>query len=399
MVERRTRVGIVVGYFDWFSGYQETALASALSKVAHTEVIASDRVNPTFTDGHLQRLGIPRRYAPSTVIEQGVRVTRFASTELRSMVWSSRAAGYLAHRSYDLVVQVMPGQLFSVAATLARNPAPRVVLYGDNRAMWSHLPRWQRLVKGAVFGATKGALYTAVNARALVSYGYTPDTLDRLRPFRAGRPISVMPLAFSPERSYLDADLRRQFREELNLAEDQVLVLSAGKIEPRKRLDWLISAFTSIAAQRSDVHLLLVGADSSDYAGQIGETIRTSPLRHRMHVLPFTDAAGLNAVFNGADLGVWPRNPAITIQQAMGTGLPVLLPQNSLVGHLIKPGSGHYFDLDETRGEESLTHGLDHALGHTAFSMAARRDRARTNRWLGADSLAHELLMTIGSGT
>ena len=331
MAERETRVAIVVGYFDWFSGYQETALAAALSKLADTEVIASDRVNPTFTDSHLKRLGLSRRYREGSTTEHGVLVTRFSSVELRSMVWSFRASHYLSGRYLDLIVQVMPGQLFSVAATLARNTAPRVVLYGDNQAMWNQLPRWQRIIKGTVFAGTKGVLYTAVNAGARSSYGYTPDTVRRLRPFRAGRPCTVMPLAFSPERFHFDAELRRRCRRGLTLADDQILLVAAGKFEPQKRLDWLIWAFSSIARHRTNVHLLLVGADSSTYSKQIGEMCRSSPFGQRMHVQPFTDAAGLNAAFNGADLGVWPRNPAITIQQSMGTGLPVVLPRNDLV--------------------------------------------------------------------
>lgn len=395
MGEQQARVAVVVGYFDWFSGYQETALAAALSKLAEVEVIASDRVNPTFTDSHLQRLGIPRRYRPGSTREHGVLVTRYCAIELRSMVWSGRASRYLGAQRYDLVVQVMPGQLFAVAATLARNPAPRVVLYGDNKAMWNNLATWQRLVKGSVFAATKGVLYTAVNAGASATYGYTPDTVRRLRPFRAGRPCEVMPLAFSPERFYVDAGLRRQFRGDLGLADNDIVVVAAGKFEPQKRLDWLVSAYASIAADRPEVHLVLVGADSSTGSAQIDELARTSPYRDRMHVRPFTDAAGLNAVFNGADLGVWPRNPAITIQQAMGAGLPVLLPRNDLVGHLVKAGSGHYFDLVETRGGQCLTDGLGRALDQTDFSDNARRRRAATNGWLGADHVARDLLAHV----
>jgi len=64
--EHRPRVVIVAGYFDWISGYQETALASAYAEFADVEVVSSDRVSPGFSDEHLERLGVSRRYAPGT---------------------------------------------------------------------------------------------------------------------------------------------------------------------------------------------------------------------------------------------------------------------------------------------------------------------------------------------
>ena len=198
MTRTEPHVLLIAGYFDWFSGYQETALATAFSKIATTEVIASDRVSPAFTDDHLARIGVPRRYTPGTTGENGVMVTRFRSFEIRSMVWSKAAISYLSGRSYDLIVQVMPGQLLSAAPSFSSHASHRVVLYGDNRAMWASLSRPLRLVKGGAFALSKGVLYTLVNGGSTAIYGYTPNTIRRLRPFSASRQMQLMPLAYSP---------------------------------------------------------------------------------------------------------------------------------------------------------------------------------------------------------
>ena len=64
MATGKPRALLLTGYFDWFSGYQETALAAWFPRYADTEVIASDRVSPMFSDAHLAGLGISRRYSP-----------------------------------------------------------------------------------------------------------------------------------------------------------------------------------------------------------------------------------------------------------------------------------------------------------------------------------------------
>jgi glycosyltransferase involved in cell wall biosynthesis len=393
----RPRVLLLVGYFDWFSGYQETALASAFAKIAETEVLASDRMSPAFSDSHLEQLGLTRHYRPGSRCEQGVRITRLPCRELRSMVWSTQARRYIASRPYDLIVQVMPGQLLPVAASLTNHPAARVAMYGDNPAMWADLPVLPRALKGLVFGATKGLSYAIVNQRCMRIFGYTPATLRRLRAFRSGLTMELMPLAYSPDRFYFREELRRLTRERLGYDDRDIVVLGVGKFERRKRLDWLIGAFETAADTDQSLRLLLVGADRSEAAEEIRGISHASRHRDRIQIHGFADATELNATFNASDVAVWPRNPAITIQQAMGTGAFVVLPVNNLVGHLSHPddGTGHYYNPGPGSEIASLSDALTTATRSTDFSVSARSARVHANRWLSADALAADLLTTI----
>jgi glycosyltransferase involved in cell wall biosynthesis len=393
----RPRVLLTVGYFDWFSGYQETALASAFAKIAETEVLASDRKNPTFSDSHLQRLGLARHYQSGSRCEHGVTITRFPCWEMRSMVWSTRARRYIASRPYDLILQVMPGQLFPIAASLTSHPAARAAMYGDNSAMWADLPILRRALKGLVFSATKGLSYAIVNRRCARIFGYTPATLRRLSPFRSGRTMELMPLVYSPDRFYFREGLRRVTRERLGYDDRDIVVLGVGKFERRKRLDWLIGAFEASADKERSLRLLLVGADDSEAAEETRRISHVSRHRDRIQIRGFADAFELNATFNASDVAVWPRHPAITIQQAMGTGLFVVLPLNDLVGHLSHPedGTGLYYSPRSGLESRLLSDALTYAIRSTDFSVMARIARIRANRWLSADALAADLLTTI----
>ena len=388
----RPRVLIVAGYFDWFSGYQETALASALSSLADVHVMASDRVSPAFSDAHLAKLGLSRRYPVARTRERGVTVTRFPSIELRSMVWSRCARRQISAERCDLIIQVMPGQLLSAAPTFTRNRARKVALYGDNRAMWSQLTLLQRLLKGAVFAASKGLLYTLVNLRADSIFGYTPNTQKRLQAFSAGHAIRLMPLCFTSTEFYFDGPSRMAVRKELGYAPDDIVIISAGKLHPQKRLEWLLGAFDQLSQIDPRVHLLIVGDDRSTYSEDLHREATSTSAAERVSMHPFAVTSDLNRLFNAADIGVWPRNPAITIQQAMGTGLLVVLPENDLVGHLIRPGSGRSYAAEPGNEVDQLLTALQIVMEREGFTAGMRRARAETNSWLSSDNAGDALL-------
>ena len=397
----RLRVLIVVGYFDWFSGYQETALAAALSSMADTEVLSSNFVNPTFSDTQLNSLGMERRYNTGSVTENGVRVTRFATYQWRSIVWSNMVRRYLGSRSYDLIIQVMPGQGLPIAASLTRRPGRRVALYGDNRAMWQNAGTVAPILKGVAFTLSKGLAYTLVNARATKLYGYTPNTQRRLRMFSAGKKMEVMPLAYDPRRFFRDEAAGVTTRAALKFDTEDIVIVSAGKFEGRKRLDWLVQAFSAAARGNPALRLLLVGDDGSKSAEELKTVIRQSAVADRITVQGFCAGDELNALFNAADLGIWPKDPAITIQQAMGTGLPVILPSNDLVGHLLHgPGQpGLSYSLRAGRETVAIGTALTDAVRMLDLSRCGRRLRAIANRRLSANTLAQKLLAeSLSSG-
>lgn len=393
---RRPKVLLIVGYFDWFSGYQETSLATALSSVADVEVLCSDRVSPAFSVEHLRRLNVPRRYASGSLVERGVTLTRVKTREWRSMVWGWRALSTLRKSRYDLCIQVMPGQGLPVAASIVKSGLRRVVLYGDNRAMYEGLSRSKRVAKLTVFALTKGVIYMATNLGADVIYGYTPNTLKRLRLFSM-KPLELLPLAFDARNFYFDPALRANERASRGYLDSDLVIIVAGKFERRKRLDWIIEAFERLAAHQPDAQLLFVGADDSLFAHEIREMSSSSRYRGQIRVEGFLGSVQLNGAFNAADIGVWPIQPAISIQQTLGTGLLVCLPDNDLVGHLIRPGAGRYF-VRGSHGDAvgAITDALM-TLATEDRTDARRMDRSTQNSILSVDSaVATILTRTLG---
>jgi lipopolysaccharide/colanic/teichoic acid biosynthesis glycosyltransferase/glycosyltransferase involved in cell wall biosynthesis len=84
-----------------------------------------------------------------------------------------------------------------------------------------------------------------------------------------------------------DSEARRRVRERLSVPSGDVLLLFVGRLTKDKGVSDLASAFDRIAADRSDVHLLIVGPDE----GRMRTSLEARCRRHRdrLHFLEFTD--------------------------------------------------------------------------------------------------------------
>lgn len=389
---KRPRIALVSGFFDAFSGYQEVGLAKALSEIAEVTVITSNWVNPIFSEDHLRSLGAERRYAAGRSSLGDIEVIRLESVCRRSMVWSRSVRTTLASGCYELIVQVTPGTLFPAAASTIAQDTRRVVLYGDNRAMYATLTPSLAALKLAIFGATKGALYRFVNSRADRMYGYTPNTVKRLHPFTGGRPMSVLPLGYDENVFSLDSEARANWRNQHAVEPEELVIIAAGKVQVQKRFDAVIEAVRLANENGLRTRLAIVGIDGYEQSRALTEFARQQ-LGKSVILQPFQDATGLNRAFNGADIGVWPAMPAITIQQAMGTGLYVVIPGDDTVSHLIRsPLTGLFIQSGKPLVQEihmALRRGAGLRLG------IARNRTVTENSWLSMKHIARQLLLEV----
>jgi hypothetical protein len=146
---------------------------------------------------------------------------------------------------------------------------------------------------------------------------------------------------------------------------------------------------------------MLVGVQADHPESQrITSLIEDTGLADRFICRPFAERGQLRTVYNAADFGVWYRQPSVSIQESMGTGLYMLLADEPTLSHLlIDPLTGRYFnrgDFDEAlelivQTAESLQVG--NALGDEA--SRERRAKANADRFSYL-SLARRLVAAAG---
>lgn len=392
------RIIIVIGYFHEHTGYQEVNLARAFSSLGYDVIVlTSTRANPVFTDEMLRAYGYTRDMPAGLMEADGYQIFRLIPKyEWRHMVYCPNIREMLSRLKPDLLICAAVGQLLPFQATRwkRRTQTKMVTIYGDNWAMYSALPKPLRLIKRIIFYFTKGLCYLLANNQADAVICNTPDTIEILRPLCSGRAPKLLPLGFNKGDFFADVDLRCLKRKQLALDYRDILIISVGKIVPEKRLEQLVRTVADLHFNQPDLRLLLIGASETNYCQRLCEWITSTPqLKKAVQVLPFLHHKELNAYLNAADIGVWPRQPAVSIQEAMGTGLYSVLPRTNQISHLLREGSGQYFESTKHGAlRRSIAEAVDFVKGER---WGVREARAEKNNWLEEQQIAQRLLSFV----
>lgn len=162
----------------------------------------------------------------------------------------------------------------------------------------------------------------------------------------ASNNIMFSPLGCDKNRFQRDGNIRNLIRKELDISPEESVFIYAGKLIPEKNIHLLIDAFIKISQSIPKVKLILLGNGPESYESSIESKIQENHLNNVIWInfLPNSD---LPKYYNAADIGIWPGSPSITIQEAMGCGLPIIIKNSNHTNHLLKYGNGYGFDNAE----------------------------------------------------
>jgi len=146
----------------------------------------------------------------------------------------------------------------------------------------------------------------------------------------------------------VDAARAAEIRQRLAL-EGKLCYLFSGGLLARKGVDALLSAFSSLARERDDVALVLLG--DGPLRRELEESVPLA-IRDRVHFVGYRDQTELPAWFRAADVFVFPSRYdgwAVVLNEACGAGLPIIT--TNMVGaaaHLVAEGqSGFVIAVDD----------------------------------------------------
>jgi glycosyltransferase involved in cell wall biosynthesis len=112
----------------------------------------------------------------------------------------------------------------------------------------------------------------------------------------------------------------KEIRERHLLSEEDIIIVHSGKLEPGKRTEHIIHAFSSVAADR--LKLLIVGSIPSDQLATLHPLIDADP---RIVFAGWKPAEELIKYLSSANLYFQPGTQSATMQNAICCGAPVAL--------------------------------------------------------------------------
>jgi 1,2-diacylglycerol 3-alpha-glucosyltransferase len=114
-------------------------------------------------------------------------------------------------------------------------------------------------------------------------------------------------------------------RDEFGFAENDILLVYAGRLGPEKNLDFMLQAFVGVAEAIDNVHLLIIGGGPEEPA--LKKMAEASSVSERIHFLGMIDYERMPAHLAMCDAfitaSVTEVHP-LSVVEAMATGLPVV---------------------------------------------------------------------------
>jgi glycosyltransferase involved in cell wall biosynthesis len=378
------RIALVAGNFSPEIGYQEVDLAAAFTRLgADVLVVTSTRPSRN------ARAVVEGEYSAGFADGPGYRILRLRpSAVVGTNVLGCKVLPEVQSFAPDHVVLVGPGKLFGLdlfASTTA--PWRRIALIQDNsddgRSRGSAA---RRAVRAVVQRAVKQPAYRRVvrNAdRIVLSVPETREivssSLGPTERRRFAETAVELPLGFDPERFYFDVEARSRWRAEHAVGDAEIVLVTCTRATRSKRLELLIDLAATLWTRALPVRYVLAGVPDDAYGRELHERVARLDDSSRAVLLPVLHQDEMRELFSGCDLGFWPQ-AAITIQQAMGTGLPVVLPRKRNLSHLLVEGrNGWYVDANAEAGDVIEVACAEVGADESESRLATRRATAHFN--------------------
>lgn len=345
------KIAIVCGHFISSMGYIEVYLAKEFSKLGHeVNVFTSDRV-PAYLNTILKETFI----AGTTIhTEEKYTITRLkARISVGQMVICKGLEDKIFEFEPNLVVVIGLGKLFPKPLLNGKNRSYKLItLLGDNSD--NHEPSKGKPIIDSIKSSLKHPLYAKAVKYSDHIFSYTPETVPivekiipkKLRPVLFKKNVNIS-LGFDIDKFFLSVEERKSGRDKLNISEDDIILITATRIIEHKRFENVINFVDEYNKSGKVLHYVIIGFFDDEYGKKLKQFIQEKEFSSRFHCFPFLDHENVREFYQAADFAYFPT-AVISIFEAMGTGLPVVLPNRSNVCHIVEEGkTGWYFNEGE----------------------------------------------------
>ncbi len=186
--------------------------------------------------------------------------------------------------------------------------------------------------------------FLLTQSEAIITTNAAAATAIRSRLPNLKAPLYRIPIAANVSVASIDRELaKQQVRQEFGWSTETQILAFFGFLHPVKGLETLLPAFRQVLAVVPQARLLLLGSVESlalpaeaatQYWQQLQQLIDRLGLHETVHMTGYQEANKISEYLAGADVGVLPFNPGVTLKSGslltlMAHALPIVATQSS----------------------------------------------------------------------
>ena len=169
------------------------------------------------------------------------------------------------------------------------------------------------------------------------------------------RPIHIIPNGIDLS-NFKAAKNPGSFRTRLGLKSDAPILLSVGRVDPEKRLDFLIKAFECMSDRVPDAQLVFAGDGGA--RKKLEEQAAATKVKDRIHFLGMVNRTELPDLLHDATVFLSASTTEvhpISVIEAIASGLPLVAVQDeAFEGMILENENGHLTPLDVNAFSDAL---------------------------------------------
>lgn len=390
------RIGIVSAHYMPEVGYQEVLLAKACSRIGHTVKV--------FTSATTVGLGgsinqIRYETGLTTDSSYGYEILRLPAVSFKSKVIGFGLKKAVLAFNPDVLIILGVAKLFPLPLfdKKLNDKIKLISVYGDAK---EYLERNTVSQKVKTFAHELGyATIKRYTYKKAVKYCHKiilniPETEQVFHQLLSSKEKNIfdkkkifLNLGFDPDEYFFSRKERNEIREKYGINNDEVVIITSTRINKRKNIEKIIALISQLNSQGKKIKYILVGFLGDSYEKELKEFIASQPKPEAFICFPFLKAGEIRKLYSAADAGIWLK-VAISIQEAMGTGLPVILENKPSVNHLLQTETSGWF-FENNTFNETISKAVD-ALSENATN---REELAKINSVkLSYDNIAKNIL-------
>ncbi|MFW3146834.1 MAG: glycosyltransferase family 4 protein [Thermoplasmatota archaeon] len=351
------KIAHVVSYFQPEFGYEEYFSAREQAAMGHeVHVITSDRIFPfKNVEKMLRDIGSPykdRDRPRGTEETEGFKVHRLKTT--MEVLYDFMIYGDIERKLTEIEPDVVHAHnLWTWGARAASKAKGKLgyklildehgysTTYDQTKNLRNFLlDKEYRLLRAPI---ARRSLEEADEVVAICQ-----ETMEFLRDFYNYRDAHLIPLGIDHRMFSFSDEARRKKRKELGIGDDEFLLITAGRLDSAKKLELFIEAVNGMEGK--DVTFVIVGQGDEGYLKML-----KSRAGKKVRFLGFKRPGELSNLYCAADLGLWGK-ASITIREAMGCELPLVLLDEPNMKDLLKWENGIFVEKEPAVIRKNIEH-------------------------------------------